>query len=363
MKRWFTILAATTAVFSTACTNDRDTLAFEARRFPGIFESISGRFERNPAAYYQMRIDRIDQQGGPKTLGEYDDQAVAYDRLGDDDKAIEIMKAKWQRMSAMGEAASKMDRYRYHANLGTFQAHRWVHNGADPKLISEMKIAAGNIEKSIELNPNAHFGREEVQLQVMRWIIDVKSKQTTMSLGEWMVDKVGFDRQDQQKAVAGLMGLVVLGAAWESIDVYEALGALSAPEIATFISLRIGELQGNGKKNISGTNFVAKERMVGTTHREYYKKIRANAEEFNKKRTEFMVGRFAEGKHPDTHPDFWAGYVEVPPVAPLPMRLAQPIVTMRNMVIGGASLLILIAIGLYIRQQVKGRSVKPSTVR
>jgi hypothetical protein len=43
-----------------------------------------------------------------------------------------------------------------------------------------------------------------------------------------------------------------------------------------------------------------------------FKKLRADADAWSTGRTSFMLGRIAEGKHPDTDSDFWTGYVERP---------------------------------------------------
>jgi hypothetical protein len=39
-----------------------------------------------------------------------------------------------------------------------------------------------------------------------------------------------------------------------------------------------------------------------------YQKLRNEAESWQKRRFDWMEQRFNQGKHPDTHPDFWAGF-------------------------------------------------------
>jgi len=60
--------------------------------------------------------------------------------------------------------------YRYLANLGTFHAHRWIGNGGDRESLSDLEIAADLIRRAIELNPDAHFGRERYQLLAIEWL-------------------------------------------------------------------------------------------------------------------------------------------------------------------------------------------------
>ena len=69
----------------------------------------------------------------PNRLDLYDDLAVAYDRLGQSDKAIAWMERKRQLLGQLPEdAPGRRDvLYRYYANIGTFYAHRWIGNGGD----------------------------------------------------------------------------------------------------------------------------------------------------------------------------------------------------------------------------------------
>ncbi len=79
-----------------ACLNDRDTAREEFNKLPDVVQIITGRFERNPPLYYQMRIDRETKElaANPNLLPDYDDIAVAYDRLGQEDQAIAWMTKK-----------------------------------------------------------------------------------------------------------------------------------------------------------------------------------------------------------------------------------------------------------------------------
>ena len=78
------------------CGWDRDTLAREASGFPGITEIITGRFERPPALFYEMRLERVARklESDPDNLGLYDDACVACDRLNRQDEAIVWMEGK-----------------------------------------------------------------------------------------------------------------------------------------------------------------------------------------------------------------------------------------------------------------------------
>ena len=157
-----------------ACLNDRDTLAEEIKGLPDVVQVVTGRFERDPPLYYQMRLARVAAglKAAPDLLPEYDDAGVACDRLGRDAEAIAWMDRKRARLVRLNVAdpVVKEQWYRYNANVGTFWVHQWIRAGADRRRIGEVRKARGYIAEAIKINPNAHFGREKYQLRVMDWI-------------------------------------------------------------------------------------------------------------------------------------------------------------------------------------------------
>lgn len=120
------------ATVAAACRWDRDTLAEEAKGSNlDVLRVIVGRFERNPPLYFQMRLDRVAKEieSNSGNLDLYNDAAVACDHLGKFDEAIRWME-KQEKVIAKGRVTSDA-MYRFHANLGTFYAHRWFANKAD----------------------------------------------------------------------------------------------------------------------------------------------------------------------------------------------------------------------------------------
>jgi len=146
-----------------ACLWDMDTLANEAKGLPDVVQIITGRFERNPPLYYEMRLKRVTAElaKNPTLLADYDDAGVACDRLSRDDEAIAWMQKKRLILQQADpkSAEAKEHWYHYYANIGTFRVHRWFRAGADRKRIAEVQQARDEIAKAIEINPNAHFGR------------------------------------------------------------------------------------------------------------------------------------------------------------------------------------------------------------
>jgi tetratricopeptide (TPR) repeat protein len=137
----------------SACLWDLDTLEMERSRFPSTLELISGKFLRHSPEFYNWRIQ--DRQAKlylePDNLAYYDDLAVAYDKTGQHDKAIETILKK---------EAKKPGLYETYANLGTF----YIHSG-------QLEKGVEYIGKAMKINPDAHFGREEYQKYVVEYVL------------------------------------------------------------------------------------------------------------------------------------------------------------------------------------------------
>jgi len=338
MKRLLRLgLIATVAVaggFADACLNDRDSLFIETMGHQrDLLKTVIGWFPVHSSLYYQMRIKRCEAElvTHPEHLAIYDDLAVAYDRQNDDVHAIEAIERKRTYMLAHGIkehvvvsnpeqypskddiAKSSMDPwYRYYANVGTFWAHRWFHGGMpEDKKKAWMDLAQTDIDHAIKLNPYAHGLREFAQAEVIRWVRTGKPKQ---KLSDFIED-------ENLTSVAGLdtalAGLVDLGGAWESPDVYEALStqvALSRPDLSYFIYLRAEELQRSGKKSRTRLSFGAFESIAKvadpTKDEQEFKNLREAAEGYRKDLLAFEQTHLEAGHHPDDDPQFWSGYTE-----------------------------------------------------
>ncbi len=150
--------ALATAVFVAlvpglyACMWDYDTFKMERSRFPTALELITGKFLRHSPEFYRWRIQDRERrlQEHPSELALYDDLAVAYDKVGDDNKAIALMLDKEQRAPGL---------YETYANLGTF----YLHSGQYEKGVAM-------IDKALAVNPDAHFGREKYQKYLAEYV-------------------------------------------------------------------------------------------------------------------------------------------------------------------------------------------------
>lgn len=133
-----------------ACLWDYDTLKQERATFPGTLELITGKFLRHSPEFYRWRIRNRMQRLETETsnAGLYDDLAVAYQKTGQTDKAIETMLAKEKKFPGL---------YETYSNLGTFYI-----------LKGEFAKGLPYIDQALTINPDAHFGREKYQ----KWLVE-----------------------------------------------------------------------------------------------------------------------------------------------------------------------------------------------
>ncbi|MFN8140606.1 MAG: hypothetical protein U0R49_12490 [Fimbriimonadales bacterium] len=323
------------SAFSVACAWDRDTLEYEHSLSGDAAFIIAGRFDKNPPLYYQMRLNRVagELKRDPTKLALYDDAGVAADKLGKSDIAIEWMHKKGSQLKL--QKASSDDWYRYHANLGTFYAHKWFRDGAKHQEIALLNKAIAELREALRINPEAHFGRELVQVATIEMVRTGKQYLTknaspdeyefTGVLSESFERALGPD-YPTEKTWKGLLGLVAIGNAWESVDVFVLIshflsrGRLST--IAKLASFRVEELEASGARSLFGSDTMARafgegwriERGSEGKLRRAYDEMRNAAIAYDKARDEYMIPLLNQGKHPDTDPNFWAGFS--PPTMP-----------------------------------------------
>ncbi|MEZ4777648.1 MAG: tetratricopeptide repeat protein [Bacteroidia bacterium] len=139
------------AVF--ACMWDYDTIEMERQQFPGVIELISGKFLRHSPEFHYWRIKDREAKLKifPDSLALYDDLSVSYSKIGNDKKAIGIM---------LNKDSIKSGIYETYANLGTF----YLHDGS-------YETGIRYIDRAIEINPNAHFGREIYQRYLAEYVL------------------------------------------------------------------------------------------------------------------------------------------------------------------------------------------------
>ncbi len=204
-----------------ACLWDYDTIKMETQRFPGTLELIAGKFLRHSRPFYEWRIDDRQNRIAEATANDesvaalYDDLAVAQEKTGKTRAAIETMVKKEELWPGQ---------YTTQANLGTF----YIHNG-------EFEKGLEHIERAIEINPHAHFGREIYQKLLVEYVlskqVDGKTvlplsdfvdshqpegfarfvlEQKEIPVEEW-IDPASEAQAEINRAVAGVQGMMHFG--------------------------------------------------------------------------------------------------------------------------------------------------------
>lgn len=340
-------------IFGKACLWDSDTLAMEAQGRIEVLETVLGWYDRFPPLYYEKRLERVTREVAqtPDKLELYDDAGVACDKLGKVDEAIEWMRKKEAAMASLPADKAKEHRYRYLANLGTFHAHRWVKTPDREHAPADIDLAIRLITEAIQLNPDAHFGREKTQLVLLQWLRDPQKGQydnyaddplTRQALNCFSELRHAHPELD---AVKGLCGIIQIGAGQDSVDLHliltHELGQhdRDASTLSYVLYLRVAEMlfRESRKPFIKGfANLHGKFQPIDNedsiielayhlmrihkqtstpTHNlapvaRWFFKSRATAIQRRSDKDAFMMARLSEEKHPDTHPDFWAGWKE-----------------------------------------------------
>lgn len=306
------------------CLWDSDTLRAEIRGLPEVADVVAGRFDREPDLHYEMRLARVSKaiSKGEKGFELYDDAGVACDRLGRHDEAIKWMDRKKEVLRSGNIARDVFEEaeYRRLANLGTFLVHRWFADGASMEDQGDLKEGVLRLREALEINPDAHFGREAVQvalLETMVWMgenpdsLDLYGKESPWEV--LLAEKDAFDVRE------GVIGIMALGNAWESVDAYRALLTTIGREdgvVAALLLKKIEDLENQGKEAIIDWGFVGGQVHHGIAEQEEdvdnaFVALVKNGEEYRNHRTRFVNGQLAKGIHPDTHLNFWDGYEEV----------------------------------------------------
>ena len=139
-------------------------------RFAMVHDVIHERYARPGPGYYRER-ERLAREKlavlHPDSETAYaltDDLAVSLYRTGRIKEAISLIRDKLKRQEVIGLTGK--DLYSSYANLGEFlvQEHLWAMLGGDGAARERVSEGRALMKKSVDVNPTAHFGRQEWQL-------------------------------------------------------------------------------------------------------------------------------------------------------------------------------------------------------
>jgi tetratricopeptide (TPR) repeat protein len=203
-----------------ACLWDYDTFKEEGLGKAELTQVLKGELRKHSKAFYEAKVTytRAIVDAGNAKKERYDDLAVALAKTGKLDDAIAVLTDKEKKFP--GE-------YTTEANLGTFLAMKGDFTGA-----------LEHIKKGLEINPDAHFGREIVQVKLLEYLArmasdkDLAAKENFLGLSmkaeDVLVEGVYRTKKtrdkDLDKTIVGLVGLIRFGDAQDIPDVWFALG-------------------------------------------------------------------------------------------------------------------------------------------
>jgi hypothetical protein len=151
-----------------------DAAAF---RFAMVHDVIHERYPRHGPAFYQER-ERLARErlavlhpDSEASFALTDDIAVGLDRRGRTDEAVALMRDKLKRQLALDLKGK--DLYSSYANLAEFliRGKLWRMMAGDPVARERVQEGRKWLRRSVEVNPDAHFGREEWQnVAVEAWL-------------------------------------------------------------------------------------------------------------------------------------------------------------------------------------------------
>jgi len=170
-----------------------DGLSF---RFAMAQDVLHERFPKHGPAHYRER-DRLTRlalaalpEDDPARLPLLDDLGVGLDRLGRSDEAVATLRRKLESQRARGLAGR--DLYTSYANLGTFLIHgsfaRAV--GGDTAARAQFREGVELIRKSVEVNPEAHFGRERWQAEIAEFLLAAMDDPRRLKATDCLGDKL-----------------------------------------------------------------------------------------------------------------------------------------------------------------------------
>jgi len=146
-------------------------------RFAMVQDVLHERFAKHGPTHYRER-NRLAREklaalpaDDPVRFALVDDLGVGLDRLGKPDEAIPILRDKLEAQRRKGLAGR--DLYTSYANLGTFLVHSSFKDAQAGVQAAKdsFREGIGFIHKSVEVNPQAHFGRERWQAAIAEFLL------------------------------------------------------------------------------------------------------------------------------------------------------------------------------------------------
>lgn len=165
------------AVGGQACPWDTETYTAEAKSLPCVLDAVLGTYPKHSQAFYLARIRAADAvlNWVPGHMDSLDMKGVALLKL----KRFSEAEAVMLRRAQLAPAA-----YASHANLGTLYT-----------FTSQWTKALEAIDKALQIEPKAHFGREKYHRQLVVFLRDLQVDPTLAERENFL--RIAVDSKDR----------------------------------------------------------------------------------------------------------------------------------------------------------------------
>ncbi len=227
-------LMGPTAAPATACGWDWETYHAEARSLPCVYDALLGYWPKHTPEYHQTRVEAADQalRWVPGWTGGMDAKGISLMKLGRMDEAESVMKAR---------LAIDSGAYPAHANLGTLYTFTGDH-----------EAALTHIDTAMEIEPEAHFGREKYHRALVVFLQRVAADPSVATTENFL----GITLSKNQRINGSEGTFVRLGLTDDGFDaLVSMLTVYGADEVAE-VYLSLGELlAARGRRRLAYTAF------------------------------------------------------------------------------------------------------------
>jgi hypothetical protein len=163
-------------------------------RFAMAHDVIHERFPKHGPAFYRER-ERLAREKLASAAVDFADKLVAYDdiaagleRQSKSAEAVDVMRQKL----ATEVGRSDRDMYTTYANLGTFLMHANMPKAiaGDAKARAAVEEGLDFVRKSVRINPDSHFGREQWQIVLGEFLLAACDDPTLMTKFDFVGNRV-----------------------------------------------------------------------------------------------------------------------------------------------------------------------------
>ncbi len=217
-----------------ACGWDWETYHAEAKSLPCVFDALLGYWPKHTTEYHQTRIEAADHalRWMPGWTEGLDAKGLSLMKLGKFDEAEAVMK---QRLATDPSA------YPGHANLGTLYTFTGDH-----------RAALEHIDRAMEIEPEAHFGREKYHRSLVVFLQRVAEDPEVATSENFL----GITLRDAQRTNGSRATYRSLGLDDDAFDALVSMITVYGAEEVAEIYLTLGEiLAARGHRRLAYTAY------------------------------------------------------------------------------------------------------------